>query len=111
MAKFTMGDTIKIFNSLFWSEKLVNISPHYTKRCRIATFWGGGVWFLRKVDLPVILGENSDLRFLRLQTSSIVISKNFNQDFLMKLLTKSTFLRKHTPQLFQFCICWYGVDS
>ena len=48
MAKFTMGDTEKFLKSLFWPEKLVNISPHHTKRCRIATF--GGVCFLRKVE-------------------------------------------------------------
>ena len=40
MVKFTMGDTEKFLKSLFWPEKLVNISPHHTKRCRIATFGG-----------------------------------------------------------------------
>ena len=38
--------------------------------------------------------ENHDLRFLRLQCSSIVI---LNHDFFMKTLTKSTFVLENIP--------------
>ena len=47
--------------------------------------------------MSIFSWESHDLRFLRLQWNSIVISKFLNHDFLMKIWTKSTFLRKHTP--------------
>ena len=47
--------------------------------------------------MSIFSWENHDFWFLRLQWRSIVISKNKNHDFLMKILTKWTFLRKHTP--------------
>ena len=56
-----------------------------------------GECFLRKFIFPIFSWENQDFQFLRLQWSSIVISKIWNLNFLMKILKKSTFLRKYTP--------------
>ena len=47
--------------------------------------------------MSIFSWENHDFRFLRLQWSSIVISKILDHDFLMKTLTNQTFFRKHTP--------------
>ena len=52
---FIMGEKLKNFNFIFGQKKITNIGPEYTKRCRIATFWG--VCFLRKVDLVNIFYE------------------------------------------------------
>ena len=86
---------MKILKSHFWPEKFTNIGPEYTNRCRIEKF--GRVYFLRKVDFVNYFMKNHDFGFLRLQWTSIVISKVLNHDFFMKILTKSTFVRKYTP--------------
>ena len=84
---------MKILKSLFWLEKVVNISPQYTKRSIVS------ICFLRKVDFVKKNSlENHDFRFLRIQQSFIVISKILNHDYLLKILTKLSFLRKHNPQ-------------
>ena len=57
---FYNGGKLKNLKSHFWPEKLANIGPEYTKRCRIEIF--GGVCFLRKVYFV----DNHDFRFLRL---------------------------------------------
>ena len=45
---FYNGGKTQKLKSHFWPDKLLNIGPEYTKRCRIGTF--GGVCFLRKID-------------------------------------------------------------
>ena len=72
---FTMGQNLNKLKLTLWAEKFTNIVLEYTKRCGIATFWWGGVCFLRKVHFINIFMRNHDFRFLRLQLSSIVISK------------------------------------
>ena len=58
-----------------------------------------------------IFGENQDLRFLRLQWSSIAISKILNLNFLQKIPKKWLKVRKHSPQMWQFCFFWYVLDQ
>ena len=43
-----MAGKLKNLKSNFWPEKFTNIGPEYTKKCRIATFWGGGGMFPKK---------------------------------------------------------------
>ena len=38
---FIMGGKLKNLKSQFWPEKMANIGPEYTKRCKIATFGEG----------------------------------------------------------------------
>ena len=64
--------------------------------------------------MSIFSWKNHDLGFLRLQWSSIVISKVLNHDFFMKILTKSTFLRKHTPQMLlsaSFGVLWTNIGK
>ena len=89
MAKFTIGATIKIFKSLLWPEKLVNISQHYTKRCRIWTF--GGVCFLWKVDFVNNFRWKSWFKFFDVTIELYSNLKILYHDFLMKLLSKKIF--------------------
>ena len=99
---------MKILKSNFWLDKYINMGPQHTKRCRIATF--GGMFSKKKVDFSIFSWENHDLWFLRLQWSSIVISKIINHDFLMKILKNQLFFLKTYPQMLLFCIFWYAVD-
>ena len=91
----------------FWPEKYINISPQYTKRCGIATF--GGVCFLRKIYFVNIFMRKSWFLIFEITIELYSNLKIKNLDFLIRILTKSIFLRKHTlpnvaiPHLLVYC--------
>ena len=83
---FCNGRNLKIVKSLFLPEQYINMGQWYTKRCRIVTLGWGSKFFLST-------WENHDFIFL------------------MKIYTKSTFLRKHSPPMLIFRIFWYTLDQ
>ena len=60
---FIMGEKLNNLKSHFLPERLTNIGPDYTNRCRIATFLG--YVSQEKLISSIFSSDNHDFRFLR----------------------------------------------